>query len=523
MKLLQHSKMLVKFVAPTMILMLVATGIGLLGLRYLRETADGLETVYKDRVVPLQQLKTVSDDYAVFIIDAVNKTNAGLVTGHDALAGIRHARARIAENWRAYMSTTLTPEESRLASELKSLSTAADTTVDKLETFLEANPGNLAGQLNNFDGPLYLVIDPVTSKVTELCDLQLRVARTEYEAAVARSERARLVSLTLLGLGVTLGMVLAGYTARSTVQLLSSIREAIANLRTAAAETAAAAGQVSTSSQSLASGSSEQAASLEETSASLEEITSMTKRNAESATAAKSLAGQTRQEADAGATRVDAMKQAMAAVRESSGHIAKIVKTIDEIAFQTNILALNAAVEAARAGEAGAGFAVVAEEVRSLAQRSANSAKDSAARIEESVARGEHGLQLSVQVAESFGQIQDKIRRMDDFVSEIATASVQQNQGIEQVSTAVTQMDEVTQRNAANAEETASAAEELTAHSELVREVVNELSALVGLEGQAARRAPSAPSGGAWHPPTPLATVRPALATARPAPVAPRA
>jgi len=273
-------------------------------------------------------------------------------------------------------------------------------------------------------------------------------------------------------LGLSLGVVIT----RSITKPIKSVADA---LSAGADQTAAAARQVSSSSQSLAEGSSEQAASLEETSASLEEISGMTKRNAESATQAKDLAGQTRTAADAGAADMEEMKRAMDAIKGSSDDISKIIKTIDEIAFQTNILALNAAVEAARAGEAGMGFAVVAEEVRNLAQRSAQSAKETAGKIEDSVRKSEHGVQICGKVAQSLSEIVGKARQVDTLVAEIAEASREQTQGIEQVNTAVTQMDKVTQSNAAGAEESAAAAEELSAQSVVLQESVSELLALV--------------------------------------------
>ena len=210
----------------------------------------------------------------------------------------------------------------------------------------------------------------------------------------------------------------------------------------------------------------------------------MTRRNAESAGQAKQLSNQTRLAAETGVSHMAEMKTAMDAIKESSASIAKIVKSIDEIAFQTNILALNAAVEAARAGEAGAGFAVVAEEVRSLAQRSAQSAKETATKIEDSVTRSEYGVQISAKVAQSFDEIVEKARKVDELVAEIATASNEQNQGIGQVTTAVSQMDKVTQANAAGAEEAASASEELNAQAEMVRESVRHLQTLVGAAAQ---------------------------------------
>jgi methyl-accepting chemotaxis protein len=251
-------------------------------------------------------------------------------------------------------------------------------------------------------------------------------------------------------------------------------------------QVAAASSQVSASSQSLAEGASEQAASLEETSASLEEMSSMTKRNAENAETAKNLANQTRNAADVGAADMKEMSSAMDAIKSSSDNIAKIIKTIDEIAFQTNILALNAAVEAARAGEAGMGFAVVADEVRNLAQRSAQAAKETAEKIEDSIRKSGQGVQISAKVALSLGEIVEKARKVDELIGEIASASREQSQGIQQVNTAVTEMDKVTQSNAANAEESASASEELNAQAATLKEAVEELVQLVG--GTAGRK-----------------------------------
>jgi methyl-accepting chemotaxis protein len=257
---------------------------------------------------------------------------------------------------------------------------------------------------------------------------------------------------------------------------------------------ASASGQISSASQSLAEGASEQAASLEETSASLEEIASMTKRNAENALSAKDLSSETRQAAETGSSNMHEMNRAMADIQSASGNISKIIKTIDEIAFQTNILALNAAVEAARAGEAGAGFAVVADEVRNLAQRSAQAAKETAEKIEDSISKSANGVALSGKVTESLGQIVTKARQVDELVAEIATASREQSQGIDQVNTAVTQMDKVTQTNAATAEESASASEELSAQAATLREIVADLQTLVtgssrlSSQGPASRR-----------------------------------
>jgi methyl-accepting chemotaxis protein len=242
-----------------------------------------------------------------------------------------------------------------------------------------------------------------------------------------------------------------------------------------------AAGSITTTSQSLAEGAGRQAASIEETSASLEELTSMTKRNTENAQRANELAKQTRSAADLGAHDINLMSAAMGDIKTSSDDIAKIIKTIDEIAFQTNILALNAAVEAARAGEAGMGFAVVADEVRNLAQRSAQAAKETAAKIEGAIANTARGVQISATVTQALVEIVDKARQLDDLAAEVATASREQTQGISQINAAVGQMDQVTQNSAASAEESAAAAEQLNAQAIMMKHTVGTLVELVGV------------------------------------------
>ena len=216
----------------------------------------------------------------------------------------------------------------------------------------------------------------------------------------------------------------------------------------------------------------------------------MAKRNAEGADRAHDLTSQTRTAVDAGTADVQAMNRAMEAINASSDGIAKILKTIDEIAFQTNILALNAAVEAARAGEHGAGFAVVAEEVRALAQRSAVAARETADKIEDSVAKSRHGAEVCAKVANGLTQIAQKTREVDALVAEIAQASKEQTQGIEQVNSAVAQMDRVVQQSAARAEEGAALAQELSAQSTSLQRTVEELAHTVG--GQSAAPRPSA-------------------------------
>ena len=239
------------------------------------------------------------------------------------------------------------------------------------------------------------------------------------------------------------------------------------------------AAKMTEASRALADGSSAQAAALEETSSSLEEMSSMTQRNAANAQRANELAKAARSAADRGSTDMRDMAKAMDSIKVSSDDIAKTLKTIDEIAFQTNLLALNAAVEAARAGEAGAGFAVVADEVRRLAQRSAQAARETAVKIDGAIANSSRGVAISAKVAAALNDIVTKAHQVDELIAEVANASVEQSQGIGQINTAVNEMDQVTQGNAASAEASATAAEELTAQAASMKDAVRGLLALV--------------------------------------------
>jgi len=270
--------------------------------------------------------------------------------------------------------------------------------------------------------------------------------------------------------------------------VVQSLDTALAQVAEAVAQVASASNEISIGAQSLAEGSNEQASSLEEVSSSLEEMSSMTRQNADNSNQAMILASEASAAAKEGDVTIRRMANAINQIKQSSDNTAKIIKSIDDIAFQTNLLALNAAVEAARAGEAGKGFAVVAEEVRNLAMRSADAAKDTADMIEESVRNADSGVKITEEVAVSLGQIVNRTGKAGDLIAEIAAASKEQAQGIEQVNTAVAQMNKVTQQNAANSEESASAAEELNNQAA-------ELSVMVGsfkLSGSASKSAAAA-------------------------------
>ncbi len=285
------------------------------------------------------------------------------------------------------------------------------------------------------------------------------------------------VEWILLGAGVALCAILGTIITRSITKPVNRI---IAGLNEGADQVNDAAGQVSSASQQLAEGASEQASSLEETSSALEQMAAMTRTNAENAKQANELTDQARTAAQTGDETMGQLNEAMTAINESSGKISKIIKVIEEIAFQTNLLALNAAVEAARAGEHGKGFAVVADEVRNLAMRAAEAARETTGLIEDSTTRAKEGTDVAGEVGKALGTIVADVTKVADLVSGITKASEEQAQGVDQVNTAVSQMDKVTQQNAAGAEESASAAEELSAQSLAVKGMVDELAVVVG-------------------------------------------
>ena len=257
-----------------------------------------------------------------------------------------------------------------------------------------------------------------------------------------------------------------GEVAQGVNDLFDIVTEILTQISSAAEQVNSAANEISSGSQSLAQGASEHASSLEEVGSSLQEMNSMIKQNAANAKEARGLTEATRQSADKGVVSMQHLSSAVDRIKHSADATAKIVKTIDEIAFQTNLLALNAAVEAARAGDAGKGFAVVAEEVRNLAMRSAEGAKNTAELIEGSVKNAVEGVAMNQEVMANLEEINKQVNQVSEVMAESAAASDQQSQGVEQINSAIGQMNQVTQQTAANSEESAAAAEELSGQSE---------------------------------------------------------
>ncbi|MDH5523290.1 MAG: methyl-accepting chemotaxis protein [Desulfobulbaceae bacterium] len=302
------------------------------------------------------------------------------------------------------------------------------------------------------------------------------------------------ILLSIIGGGIIIFSVVSIFVVNSIATPVTSVME---GLKDAIRMLSQASEQVSASSQLVATGASEQASNLDLISTSLEEMSTMTRQNTDNAAQANTMSSEASNTASRGADSMEKMTLAIGKIKSSADETAKIIKTIDEIAFQTNLLALNAAVEAARAGEAGAGFAVVAEEVRNLAQRSAEAAKNTSALIEESQGNAEHGVNVSKEVDDYLIQIVDQVGKVTNLIAEVNTATAEQNQGIEQINKGILQLDSVTKSNAANAEESAAAGFDLANQEKELEKMVNALAAVVyGGTSSSVSTGPDRPAAG---------------------------
>jgi methyl-accepting chemotaxis protein/methyl-accepting chemotaxis protein-1 (serine sensor receptor) len=365
--------------------------------------------------------------------------------------------------------------------EVKQLLGQLQTNNDRISALYDAGKyaegANLAIEVR---APLIRVID-LSAGLVLAQQQKLVEEKTQAESLyVASLWRA----LTVLVLSVALG----AFVLFIVRQISGTLRQLSSELSQGADQVASAAAQVSSSSQSLAQGASEQAASLEETSSSTVEISSMTVQNSDHAQKAAHLVKDTSRQFTSTNQRLGEMVTAMQEITSTSNQVAKIIKVIDDIAFQTNILALNAAVEAARAGESGLGFAVVAEEVRNLAQRCAQAAKDTQILLETAVAKSTQGSEKVKQVEEAIVKLTKQAEELTILVDEVSVGSLEQKKGLEQIAGAINQMEQVTQKTAASAEESASAGEELNAQADTLRGFVEHLTRFV--DGASAEESP---------------------------------
>lgn len=347
------------------------------------------------------------------------------------------------------------------------LSDKYQSTLDE-EIYEQMNQHAFTVNYNNFNS--------AEAALNKMIDYVSEAAENEVASSKSESQMVILWTVVAMVLGTLLALSLG---IALSIMISKPILVVVNGLNESAAQVSSASEQLSATSQQLAEGNSEQASSLEETSSTLEEASSMVYQNSENTKQAAALAAQARIAADKGNAEMEEMMDSINEIKKSSDEISRIIKVIDEIAFLTNILALNAAVEAARAGDAGMGFAVVAEEVRTLAQRSAQAAKDTSELIERNIEMSNMGVDVSKRVGDALLDITTQAKKVNELMDEVSAASQEQTQGITQINKALSQMETVTQNNASNAEESASTAEELSSQALNLQEIVKELATLV--------------------------------------------
>ncbi len=498
--MLNHISIKAKLIALSIIPIVALTFMMFMELTELKNTKEGVDRIYNDRVVPLEDLKVIADDYAVFVIDAINKANAGLITVEEAVQGIQKSESEIKSMWAKYKSTELTKEEEQLASEAEHLFKNADAALANVHKELSNHSGNAAGALDSIDGPLYADIDPISEKITELVNLQLRVAKAERDLIVSNYESSFtfLIGLAFL---ITLVLVVQGIIVYKSLidplnkfthaievvvndsdlsrdlnipgnnelteiadmfnKMMAQMRDLITQISACANKLSASAGELTIVSDNANNSINSQKVEIEQVAAAMNEMATTAHEIFKNAKAADLGARNTSVQAEQGnlvvghaigATNalvddVVNISQRIKTLETDSESIGSIVDVIKSIAEQTNLLALNAAIEAARAGDQGRGFAVVADEVRTLAARTQSSTHE----IEEMVERLQAGAQAAVTV------MNDGRERAKTSVEKAACAGA----ALDTITAMISTMDEMSAQISNAANEQSSVAEDI--------------------------------------------------------------
>jgi len=437
-------------------------------------SAKNLEKMYTENMIAIEDLGDMRGNLNRIIADILNLFQYTTPAETSALANdIKTMKDKNTALLDDFLKTNPNQEQTDKLNELKQVRTAF---------WLKMNKSMELADLNK-NGEAYAVYKSNLSNVTNYRSTLLGMIKTQKDLSQQLFEanedatRTASILLVLIGISSLVLMVFIGITISNGIT--RPINHAIGELTAGSSEVSAASAQVQSASHALAEGTLEQSASIQETSSTLEETSSMVQQNNDNTKQAAALAKHTKEFAKQSNTEMSVMMQAMVDLKQSSNEIAKIIKVIDEIAFQTNLLSLNAAVEAARAGEAGKGFAVVAEEVRSLAQRSAQAAKDTASIIERNISLSDNSAGLAKHVNESLSQIDIEANKVSELLEEIATATEEQSRGVHEINKAIQQMEQVMQSNSSTADESAAASKELANQAEHVNQIVNVLTILV--------------------------------------------
>lgn len=510
MKWFLNLKTGMKMILGFIIVAIIAGAIGLVGIFNLMEIEEADQKLYETMTVPLGEMVVFVEAYQRMrgdVKDLLLATSEAEITALESQIELRNQE--FDTNLRSYQTTLFTDEGRLLTQEILDLKEDYDTVVKNVIAYIRAGDLTAARALVQGEGNTIRL--KIEDDYRRMMVLKIEGATNTYEANQTLASTAITMMIILVVLGVLVSIIL-GYMISNTIKrpleimvgvakeiadgnldvnididtkdeigdlakalnaMTDNMNDVMSNINSASEQVASGSRQVSDSSMALSQGATEQASSIEELTASIEEIAAQTRQNASNADKAKEMATSAHKYAQQGNSQMSDMLKAMAEINDSSNNISKIIKVIDDIAFQTNILALNAAVEAARAGQHGKGFAVVAEEVRNLAARSANAAKETTAMIEGSIHKVEGGTKIANETAEALNKIVDGVSQATQLVGEIASASGEQSLGVEQINQGISQISDVVQTTSATAEETAAASEELSGQADMLKSQVS--------------------------------------------------
>jgi methyl-accepting chemotaxis protein len=523
MSFLDNFKMGPKLIGSYLILAALAAVIGTVGIKQIRAIDEADTKLYEKMTIPLGEM---GDMMQFFQRQRVNLRDAIMTGDGEKFGGrIKEIQGQLVKVEENFQKTILTDKGKAAFKKYKDANDTYDKLRDRMLEAVKAGKTKEAEALLRGDG--FKVTQDVIGALDELQNMKLTLAKETSEANTGIANSAVTLMLTIIGGSVVLGIV-TGLTMTKAItgplnkfgevlgavaggdlsihsdlqskdelgamseQLnatIAQLREAMLQVQESAMAISTASGEISMGNTDLSRRTEQQAASLEETASSMEEIASNVNQTADNAKSANLESNKARQVATDGGAAVTQVIAAMEAINQSSAKINEIIGVVDEIAFQTNLLALNAAVEAARAGEQGRGFAVVAAEVRNLAKRSADAAKEIKGLIRESVAKSMDGNKVAAHAGETIAEVVANVQRVTSLVSEIASATQEQSTGLNEVNKAVVSMDEVTQQNAALVEEAAAAAESLDSQAHALTEIVGRFRTGVEVRRTAAPKA----------------------------------
>jgi methyl-accepting chemotaxis protein len=509
MKWFYNMKLTKKLLIASILMSIISGLIGVVGIINLNRMKQNDKILYENMIVPMQNMAEIST-----LFEKVGQRARDMVIEQRAddinysYGEIKKFSEQIDEKSNSFASKLLGDEEKALYAEFLTAREAYQKELEKLLSLCLANKDEIATA--HLKGMLTIKAVKEHDIIEEMLNLKVHSSKVEYDSNIKTAQTATITMIAFIVFGMVLSIIFGvflsyiisnpikklstaaeliadgdlnvdididtkdevGFLANAFKKMSNNLNEVMSNINASSEEVSSGAKQVSESSMILSQGATEQASSIEQLTASIEEISSQTKLNSDNANEASELAEDAKKNAERGNVQMQEMLKAMDDINESSGNISKIIKVIDEIAFQTNILALNAAVEAARAGQHGKGFAVVAEEVRNLAARSANAAKETTVMIEGSIKKVEEGTKIANHTAEALNNIVNGITTVSSLVGNIATASHEQAAGVEQINQGIMQVSTVVQKNSETSEEGAAASEQLSGQAELLKEQV---------------------------------------------------